>query len=44
MMMDADERKALQHLLKIAQAFGAGDGLAFINKVKRAEVVLAKDV
>lgn len=42
-VMDADERIRRQGLLEMAQAFGAGDG-RLINKVQRAEVVIAQDV
>lgn len=42
-VMDADERIRRQGLLEMAQAFGAGDGRP-INKVQRAEVVIAQDV
>ena len=42
-VMDADERIRRQGLLEMVQALGAGDG-RHINRVERAEVVLAQDV
>lgn len=42
-VIDADERIRRQGLLEMVQALGAGDGRP-INKVQRAEVVLAQDM